>query len=266
MRCSPTRTARAVFHAPPRALPPPISAPRACRTTGERGCRRAPGAGWVTLRRRHCAGCWLILAAGARRGTAAQGGGDAPVPKYTSRRTRWSGPCSLLARQRGARPRRVEGGGWRGVSLLKTPTGGPCPALTPPATPPGTTAGSGLGVDARNFAHNQTAGEHTSPDGAWTAISLCPPLLPPRAAGWTAPKQLGCPSTTAHWGGWAAEGKGVTLRGTWGRRRRGGHGRRGHLHLLPPGLFVGGGRAGTVVRVANPCPADVHPCRHLWPL
>lgn len=71
-----------------------------------------------------------------------------------------------------------------------------------------------FGVDLTGAKYNASAGLYTSRDGKFIAFAYA--LAFPLAKVADSGRLVDCPDTLAMWGGWAAEGEGVTLRGTWG--------------------------------------------------
>ncbi|GAB0495069.1 hypothetical protein MMPV_006366 [Pyropia vietnamensis] len=71
-----------------------------------------------------------------------------------------------------------------------------------------------FGIDMTGARYNETAGVYMSRDGKFVAFAFA--LAFPLAKVADSAKLVECPDTLAMWGGWGAEGEGVTLRGTWG--------------------------------------------------
>lgn len=109
-----------------------------------------------------------------------------------------------------------------------------------------------FGVDMAGATYNASAGIYTSRDGKFIAFAFA--FAFPLAKVADSARLVGdCPDTLAMWGGWAAEGEGVMLRGTFG-------GRNGiefadeamvtYSYLV----FSPGSRASTVVKMAGRAP------------
>lgn len=109
-----------------------------------------------------------------------------------------------------------------------------------------------FGVDMAGAKYNASAGIYTSRDGKFIAFAFA--FAFPLAKVADSARLVGdCPDTLAMWGGWGAEGEGVTLRGTFGGRdgvKFSDEAMVTYSYLV----FSPGSRASTVVKMAGRAP------------